>query len=439
MSEYVFKNMPAAIASLVLSGMMATITDIVSSAQASTLNPLYSFCGVQYCANGEGPVGGLLRDGAGNVYGTTQSGGANGGGEVFELARNGDGYSYSFQVLYSFCPAGDCSDGSGPTSDLIMDTSGDLYGTTNWSANFNSGSIFELVPNAKRSKWRFKTLHRFCSDTSCTDGADGNALTYAGAASGALYDGAALLYGTTKRGGANDGGVVFKLRPPAPEKKKWHYETIHDFCGPNCTEDGEAPEAALTMDSSGRLYGTTVNGGVVRAGVVFEVKRKRGKWVEILTYQFGARTGDGGFPASQMLLDNAGNLFGTTSLGGAHQGGTVFKLVPNGRNSQLETLYSFCAQPNCADGSGPSGDIAMDAAGNIHGITSYGGDPDQQGGVAYALNPTFHVLHTFCSESDCHDGYWPVSGVILDEAGTIFGTTYQGGDHNGGEVFTLTP
>jgi uncharacterized repeat protein (TIGR03803 family) len=433
MARCLFENAQAAIARLALFGMMAFITQAPSTAQASMLNILYSFCGVQYCANGEGPVGGLLRDSAGNVYGTTQSGGANGGGEVFELARSGD--RYSFQVLYSFCPAGDCSDGSWPTSDLIMDTSGDLYGTT----NSNSGSVFELVPNAKRTIWRLKTLHRFCSEPSCADGTAGNALTYAGAASGALYDGSAVLYGTTNRGGANDGGVVFTLKPPAPQKRKWHYNTIHDFCGPNCTEDGERPAAALTMDSSGHLYGTTVTGGIVRAGVVFELKRKRGKWVEILIYQFGSKTGDGGFPASQMLLDSAGNLFGTTALGGAHQGGTVFKLVPNGRNSQLETLYSFCAQSSCADGSGPSGDIAMDPGGNIYGITSYGGDPDQQGGVVYGLNPTFHVLHTFCSESYCQDGYWPVSGVILDGTGNVFGTTYQGGAHNGGEGFMLTP
>ncbi len=257
-----------------------------SAASAYTLKTLYSFCAKTNCPDGNTPTGGLLMDASGDLYGTTVGGGLSAfvSGTVFELVPNAKKTKWKEKVLYEFCAQANCADGEEPTSTLIADKSGDLYGTTSAGGKTGHGLAFELMPNAKRTKWKLKVLYNFCSvgGASCLDGdafspLEHAGLTYAGAATGVPYDGTSPLYGTTIQGAVGtDGGlgpgVVFEL---TPGKKKWSETVIHVFCQAISTcKDGLNPVAGLIVDAAGNLYGTTLNGrlgGVGNGGTVFEV------------------------------------------------------------------------------------------------------------------------------------------------------------------------
>ena len=306
-----------ALATLLAAG--AVLAAGVSSGAAYTEKVLYDFCGVPNCTNGAEPEGPLLRDAAGNIFGTVMDGaGSAGGGGVYELTPSGD--TWTEQVIYALCTASACPYGSAPVSGVIMDTASDLYGTTTYQGINDGGTVFELIPNKSKTKWKAKLLFAFCSDGTCADGYIPNALTYAGQASGALYDGTSPLYGTTIEGGANDGGVAFMLVPPAPGKKKWKEKTIHDFCSPNttdnCTDDGATPQAGMIIDGAGNLYGTTKAAGLHRAGAIFEIKPKRNSWTEKVLYNFCSQPGcaDGGGSTSPLLMDAQGNLLGSAAM-----------------------------------------------------------------------------------------------------------------------------
>jgi uncharacterized repeat protein (TIGR03803 family) len=403
-------------------------------ASAYTIKTLYNFCTAANCADGSGPDGPLVRDGSGNLFGTASAGGANDGGTVFELAPDG-----TETVIANICAKTSCPDGQLPTSGVIMDMAGNLYGTALRGGLQQSGVVFELIANPARTAWKYKALHHFCQP-SCAAGQSPNGLTYQGQASGALYDGASPLFGTTTFGGANDGGTAFSL---TPRGRKWKYEDIHDFCN-GCTGDGSMPEAAMIEDAAGNLYGTTNSGGTANnGGTIFELRpRTKNKWVETVLYQFcpAAFCADGSSPQAPLILDAAGNLLGTTSSGGqTGEHNTVFKLVPKGVHSKYSVLYTFCSLQNCADGSGSNAALTLDGSGNLFGPTTSGGDPDSNGGVLFALNPDYRTLYTFCALTSCHDGAQPVSPLLPDGSGELTGMTVNGGTHGQGEVFELTP
>lgn len=280
---------------------------------------------------------------AGHLYGTTQTGGANGGGNengtVFELTPNAAKSEWTETVLYSFCARSgngeNCTDGAAPWAGLVMDKAGNLYGTTNngYDDETNGydgyGVVFELIPNAAKTKWTEKVLHRFCAGGyPCTD--DG-----ANPQAGLLLDAQGRLYGTTKGGGANGEGTAFELTPN-PAKTKWTETVLYNFCGqPGCT-DGDQPLASLITDSKGNLYSTTdVGGGHNNAGVVFELSPNaaKTKWTETVLHDFCVLgyCRDGVGPAG-LIMDPSGHLYGTTGGGGAQAsasyggGGTVFEL-----------------------------------------------------------------------------------------------------------------
>ena len=404
-------------------------------ASAYTIKTLYNFCAAAACADGSQPDGPLVRDGSGNLFGTTTEGGANDGGTVFELKPDG-----TQTVIASFCTPTGCPQGSLPSGGVIMDTNGNLYGTLVRGGFSSSGTIYELIPNAAHTKWRFKLLYRFCAQVGCPDGEGPSGLTYAGQASGAAYDGTSPLFGTTIFGGAHDGGAAFSL---TPHGRKWKFSDIHDFCN-GCTGDGSMPEAAMIEDAAGNLYGTTDAGGTANnGGTIFELKhRTKNKWAETVLYQFcpAAFCADGSSPQAPLILDAAGNLFGATTSGGQDgDHNVVFKLVPRGVHSRYSVLYTFCSLQNCADGSGSEAALTLDGSGNLFGATLSGGDPDSDGGVVFALNPNYHTLYTFCALTSCHDGAQPASPLLLDGAGDLIGMTTNGGTHGQGEVFELTP
>jgi len=416
------------------------VTAWANGAQAATLKTLYSFCSLANCTDGSNPGSALLMDSSGNLYGTATSGGVNVSfGAAYELVKSGKGWKY--RRIYSFCTVGVCSDGKDPTGGLIMDVAGDLYGTTRLGGSGNQGIAFELIPNVKHTKWKLKTLYNFCTVGFCTDGANPQAgLSYAGAASGALYDGTSPLYGTAPSGGSDNGGVVFQL---APHGNKWRETVLHNLCGTTRCADGSEPIAPVTVDSHGNLFGTTVLNGVNGGGVVFELSLQAKKWTETVLHAFCAtfqnnRCQDGNTPLNgALLIDGTGNLFGTTQNGGSQAGGTAFKLAPNGASSELTTLYNFCSLASCADGSAPQGDLSMDSSGNLYGVANTGGANGH--GAIYRLNGTLAVLYSFCAQTNCTDGTNAQMGVIRDGSGDLLGTTIKGGADNEGSAFELTP
>jgi uncharacterized repeat protein (TIGR03803 family) len=254
--------------------------------------------------DGNNPYAGLLVDASGNLYGTTQLGGAYDSGTVFELTPNSGGWSE--KILHTF---GNGIDGQNPYDALIFDGAGNLYGTTLAGGRYNWGTVFELEP--KPDGWAEKILYYFT-------GTNGG-YSYAGL----VFDTAGNLYGTTGVGGSFGGGTAFEL---THESTGWIEKTLHNF-----NSDGQ-PLDGLILDAAGNIYGTTVNGGPFQGGSVFELApTERGTWTETILYNFNGT--DGGAPSAPLISDTSGNLYGTTIYGGAYAncgdgfcGGTVFEI-----------------------------------------------------------------------------------------------------------------
>lgn len=242
------------------------------------------------------------------------------------------------------------------------------------------------------------------------------------------------LYGTTTTGGRSNQGTVYNLRPLATFCRTiqcpWTETVIHSFAG---GEDGSQPQYGdLVFDAAGNVYGTTSAGGAGSCGTVFKLSRSGGSWTESILYSLNAAT-DGCVPYAGVTLDSAGNLYGTTTQGGSADGGTVFKLTHSGSSWTASTLYSFGAP---GDGSSPYGGVAINPQGNLYGTTFVGGSGN--GGIVYELQPfeggwTYTVLYAF----DQIQG--PFDTPTLDAAGNLYATTFGGGRYSLGNVFKLTP
>jgi uncharacterized repeat protein (TIGR03803 family) len=404
------------------------------AAWAQTETVLYTFCAQTKCTDGGGPSG-LVFGPKGDLYGTTQYGGANDScndsscGAVFKLSPEG-----KETVLYSFCGEANCIDGYYPEAGVVFDQKGNLYGTTAYGGAHGNGVAFKLAPDGQLT-----ILHHFCAWNGCTDGG----VPYAGL----VLDDQGNVYGTTTKGGAYNNnlcygygcGVVFRI---TPEGK---YVVLYSFCAQNNCVDGANPFAGLVFDPKGNLYGTTARGGAYNSsGVVFKIT-PQGK--ETVLYSFCAQTNcvDGFTPVAGLIFDSNGNLYGTTEGGGTASGyGTVFKLTPKGRES---VLYSFCIQSYCPDGAFPMAGVVRDQKGNLYGTTPQGGGYNfycfDECGLVFKVSPKGKetVLHIFCTEggSNCTDGEDPEAGLVFDGKGNLYGTTYNGGAHGGGVVFKLTP
>jgi uncharacterized repeat protein (TIGR03803 family) len=285
---------------------IAVLAD-VSGAHAWTFKTLYSFCAEQQCTDGDWPMGTLLLGSDGNLYGVTNMGGLSDNGVVYQFSPKA---LQTEKVLYSFCPAGDCSRGQLPEYGLVEDTAGSLYGETHGGARNYSGTIFKLTPDADHENWAFNTLYKFCSKRDCADGSLPSPLTYAGASIGLRYDGVSPLYGTTSHGGKYNGGTTFNLEPPAGTGR-WHEQVLHDYCV-SCTTDGAQPWSGLLVERSGSLLGTSSYGGSHGEGTVFELTASDKKWKQSILYEFcavGSCT-DGDTPMAALISDAAGNLYG---------------------------------------------------------------------------------------------------------------------------------
>ncbi len=443
----------------------------VRPAHAQTEIVLYNFCSQANCADGEGPASSLVRDGAGNYYGTTQLGGAHMYGTVFELSPNGNS-GYNETVLYSFCSLQNCTDGNGPTSTLIFDGVGNLYGTAcSGGANGQGvssacgdgsdgyGVVFELspeprggCPNGSNSGngWCETVLHSFLSSP---DGAS--------PFSGLTFDASGNLYGTTYGGGSGM-GTVYELS--AGVGGGWSESVLYSFCAqPKCA-DGAHPDGQVEA-ANGNFYATTESGGAYAAGTVFGLSPQPpggcpsgsytgNGWCEDILHAFSGYPTDGNFPSGTPMLDSAGNLYGTTVYGGIGNCnsdlgcGTIWKLIPSGGTYTGKVLASFQSGPGVIGccfpirlPDNPRAGVVLDSSGDIYGTTVYGGSSsyctvkgaksNQQGcGALFELarRPSKKVVYSnkLLRIFSWTDGAHPLSSLILD-GGNLYGTTYNGG------------
>lgn len=429
-SKNAFSGLTVLTTLFLLTGAHAQVIPIQKqdAAKLPTYTVLYTFKGG---TDGAVPItAGLIRDAAGNLYGTTNSGGNNldcssnippGCGVVFKLDPRG-----KETALYTFTGG---ADGGSPTAGVIRDNEGNLYGTTDFggSGSLSAGTVFKLDDTGQET-----VLHSFCSSSNC---ADGN-----GPQAGVIRDNEGNLYGTTLGGGEfcteyGGCGVVFKLDPSGQET------VLYNFCPNgygNCT-DGNFPTAGLVRDNEGNLYGTTGYGGANGEGTVFRVG-PTGTETVLHSFAGGA---DGASPFAGLVRDEAGNLYGTTTGGGPSGWGTVFKVDPDGN----ETVpYSFTGG---TDGGYPEAGLIRDATGHLYGATFFGGLASAPCfsfcGVVFEVDTTTGketVLYSFAQD---RDGINPSSGLIQDAAGNLYGNAQYGGDGSCnpsfgcGVVFKLTP
>jgi uncharacterized repeat protein (TIGR03803 family) len=413
---------------------------------AAGLQVLHSVCRNEDCGSGDaGTAAGLLRDEDGNLFGTTLRGGKFGAGEIFELSPDADKGGWNYERIFSFCSKTGCRSGAIVWGPLIRDADGNLYGVTTAGGRGHFGTFFELSPGVPN--WSYKVLHDFCATggSSCTEAQGFNfGLTYAGASTGAPYDGHSPLYGSSESGGCGFGNVF--MLTPRPGKKKWAFRQVYDFCGsyPQCL-DGALPWMGnVVVDGTGHLFGTTMSGGATNHGLVYALTPSgKNQWLESVLYNFCslADCADGQSPSGTLLLDSIGNLYGTTGAGPSNcadpaQCGVVFRLSP-GSPWQEAVLHTFCQRSGCADGAGPGGALILDVVGNLVGTTFIGGG--QNAGAIFRLGQNFNLLYSFCSKSGCIDGQYPQSAIALDLAGNVFGVTEKGGSKNYGAVFEFTP
>jgi len=430
------------VCTFVLAVALWALTGIVldNSASAGAYRVLHNFCSKPNCKDGANPSSGLAIDGAGNLYGTTYDSGAHSGGVVFELSPTGEKNKWQYTVLYAFCRKSGCPDGASPDAALIVDTVGNLYGTTHAFGKERGGTAFELSPNIDHTSWDYRVLH-FFGGNGTNDGFTPNGLTYAGAQTGALYDGVSPLYGTTFAGGTEGFGSVFEMKLN-DKKTRWTEAVIYSFCSlPNCV-DGYSPASNLFVQGSTGLFGTTTVGGTEYNGVVFKLSRdKNNLWSQTILYNFCALAdcADGSYPIGTLVMDPAGNLLGTTTYGGSTpcdtgEGcGVLFKVSSAG----VETVfYDFCSAQNCTDGEQPMAGLITDASGNLYGTTTYGGAVGA--GTVFEFSGTYSVLHSF-ETGCCKDGGYPYAPLIMDGSGNLFGTGRYAGKNDGGIVFQLKP
>ncbi len=362
--------------------LLCAATAIILPAQ--TYTTLFNFGGT----NGSFPGAALVQGTDGHLYGTTMGGGLNGStepcaslsgcGTIFKITPSG-----TLTTLYSFCAFSQCPDGAEPNAALIQTANGEFYGTTSGggSASYctssapyapGCGTVFKITPSGSLT-----TIHTFCSQVACADGAN----PFAGLVQGSN----GVLYGTTTSGGANNGGTIFEITPDGS------FTTLYTFCSLSGCTDGGYP-AWLVQAANGDLYGTTSQGG------------------------------------SSTYCASLSPFFSSC--------GTVFRITPSGT---FKTLYSFCAQSGCTDGFSPQAGLVQATNGYFFGTTSYGGSATGACG-SFGCGTVFKItssgaLTTLYSFTGRDDGGYPASGLIQATDGNLYGTN----DFISPTIFKITP
>jgi uncharacterized repeat protein (TIGR03803 family) len=423
----------------------AFVLFLTAGACAATQTTLWNFGSTT--GDGASPyTNSLIFDKKGNLYGVTMAGGAYGAGAVFKLSPRTNG-SYRETILYSFCSKASCADGYTPYGGLLLDSKGNLYGTTYSGAGCNTytgicGAVFELSPNGSGG-WTETILYGFCEGGGdCTGGVYPLA--------GLVMDKKGNLYGTTSLGGdysdashhsgpsyygpcvGTGCGAVFELSPSTGGG--WTESILYAFTG---FGDGKSPYGGLILDPQGNLYGTTALGGATLTGTVFELTPiGDGTWSETVLHSFGG--GKDGYSPEYLTLSrtSAGNLYGTTAYGGTNNTGIVWELVYSKTTKTYaeKVLHNFSAS-----GGSPLGGVVLDSTGNVYGTTDTGGAKGL--GTVFELSKTTGswteaVLHNFTGSNN---GANPSGDLLRDSNGNLYGMTYIGGKYNLGTVFRITP
>jgi uncharacterized repeat protein (TIGR03803 family) len=327
-------------------------------------------------------------------------------------------------TLYSF----DYTDGANPQGTLVQATNGDFYGTTidggaaSGCSPYGCGTIFKITPGSTLT-----TLYSFCSQSDCADGEL--------PAAGLIEATDGNFYGTTRYGGANVYGTVFRITPGGT------LNTLYSFCAQSGCADGQIPAGGLIQATDGNFYGTTVSGGVDDVGTIFKIT-PTGKLTTLSLICPPPYCNGPSSPGAGLIQATDGNFYGTTSRGGTYGYGTVFKVTPSGR---ITVLYSFCSQDPCLDGGIPQAPLVQATDGDLYGTTT--GVADGESGTVFkiTLSGTLTTLHNFCSQNDCADGSYPAAGLIQATNGNFYGTTTAGGTSNNcddgsgcGTIFDIT-
>ncbi len=402
---------------------LITITgSLASAAHGQTFTIIHDFSNG---LDGGGPRGDLVLDRTGNIYGTTEGGSDLGNnGTVFRLFHQSSGWVLG--TLYLFAGG---SDGAAPVSGVTIGPNGNLFGTTfeggveQCNPPYGCGTVFSLQVPAAASKAAFGPWAETVLYRFTNEGGDG-VKPYGGV----IFDADGNLYGSTGFGGTYGWGTIYEL---TPYDGGWKETLLYSFTG---GVDAGAP-TDLTFDSAGNIDGTTIEGagGPGMFGSIFQLTPSGSAWRENTLYTFkGGR--DGGNPYAGLIPDARGNLYGATPFFGSGGGGTVYEMtkLPNG-NWTFSVLYSFTGN------GGPLGRLAMDAAGNLYGTTYIDGLYGL--GSVFKLTPsdngwTYTSLHDFTGGSD---GENPWSSVVVDANGNIYGTACCGGAKGYGVAFEITP
>jgi len=409
---------------LILIFVLLFMTITAQTAQGQAYTVLHNFSGQ---ADGANPWGTPLLDPQGNLYGTTSRGGningfvcgSYGCGTVYKLRRAGSGWILT--TLYTFGVGGE-NDGSGPLGQLARDSSGLIYGTTvaggQYEAWGGGGTLFKLTPQPRApvsvmAPWMETQLWSFPSGSNMRPYSD---LT---------MDSAGNLYGTTF-GGVDWFGTIYVLAPPYNERS---FYTLYRFTG---GADSGKPYAGVVVGPDGMLYGTTSHSDVgAWCGVVYQMPPYQ--WAALTVLYTFTDGDDGCNPVAGVTFDQSGNLYGSTYTGRSRPGGVVFKLSPGNSGWTYSVIYSF------AGTGGPRERLLIDSAGNLYGTTERDG-PYNYGSV-FKLTPvsggwSYTSLHDFTGGKD---GAYPEAGLVRDSNGNLYGAASAGGIFGGGVVFQIRP
>jgi uncharacterized repeat protein (TIGR03803 family) len=402
-------------------GLLACM--LATRALAQGTEKIVHVFGLSSNVGGVNPYGGVVLDSAGNLYGTTNYGGAKGFGMVFEMSR-GDNGQWIEKGIDNFGEIGD-DEAYGPIGGLVFDQVGNLYGTTiGGGTNGEGGTLFELSP-AANGKWISRTLYAF-----------GNGMDGKDPRSTLIFDAAGNLYGTTVSGGTYGEGTVFRLSRVSGGD--WQESVLYSF-GTTSADAGQ-PNQPVAIDALGNIWGTTQEMGAYDLGAIYELSpNSSGGWTETIIHDF-AGGADGAYPQCGLIFDASGNLYGTVGNGGANGNGYVFELSPSDGGWTMTTLHNF----DGVDGFGAIGNLVFGPSGILYGVTWQGGSFGD--GNVYALRPTAdgtwreENLHSFHGGPQ---GCEPDAGVALDSAGNLYGTTLYCGSGQGvdgsGVVFEIVP
>ncbi len=404
-----------------VSGMRAVLAAVILAGvawAASTPKVIYSFGGG---SDGEYLDTELVVDSAGNLYGSSVQGGTFGGGTVFELSPSGSGWTHT--VLYNFTGA---ADGGEPYKGVTLDAQGNLYGTavtggTGAGCEGGCGVVFKLTHSG--GTWTQSVIHNF------SGGNDGS-----GPGSPVSFDAHGNLYGMAPTGGAHSFGTVYQMTPVSGGG--WKFNVIHAFTG---GADGLGGGAGrLTFDAAGNIYGVSTSGGAKGHGDVFVILNNQGKWFLKPLYAFEDQP-DGASPYGGVIFDKAGNLYGTTYYAGANDLGSVYKLSHANGAWTESVIHSF---KGGSDGDSPISTLVADAKGNLYGTTSDGGSVGCGCGTIFKMSPSSGGSWT---ESTVYqfpgvpNGAFAYNGLASDLKGNLYGTTVHGGTGNDGAIYQFTP